>query len=110
MKQADLSYTINDIRELNNKNRIVWKEHALHRLEQRRILQREVREALRTGEIIEVYPSDRPFPSCLVFGITLNKRRLHIVCSIDCELLYIITAYEPNTIKWENDYKTRKEC
>lgn len=100
---------IEKIKELSTKRNMVWKEHALQRLKQRKILQSEVIEALASGEIIESYPTDRPFTSCLVLGITLNKRYLHIVCSIDSDLLYIITAYEPNTIKWENDLKTRKE-
>lgn len=100
---------IERIKELSAKRNIVWKEHALQRLKQRKILLDEVIEALSSGEIIETYPADRPFPSCLVLGITFNKRYLHIVCSIDNDLLYIITVYEPNTIKWENDFKIRKE-
>lgn len=100
---------IKKIKELSAKRNIVWKEHALHRLKQRKISLNEVIEALASGEIIETYPADRPFPSCLVLGTTLNKRYLHIVCSIDSNLLYIITVYEPNTIKWENNLKTRRE-
>ena len=48
-------------------------------------------------------------PSCLVFGITLNSRILHVVCGTDGATLWIITAYIPNNIKWENDYKTRRK-
>lgn len=54
-------------------------------------------------------PEDYPNPSYLVFGITLNSRILHVVCDTDGETLWIITAYIPDNIKWENDYKTRRK-
>ena len=76
---------------------------------QRKILQREVIESIGNGEIIEIYSDDKPFASCLVLGMTINKRYLHTVCSIDDDLLYIITVYEPDTNIWENDFKTRKK-
>lgn len=60
------------------------------------------------GEIIERYPNDYPYPSCLLLGSAVNKRKIHIVCGIGNGKLYIITAYYPDTDKWENDYKTRK--
>lgn len=103
-----LSYTIDDIKRLCKSDTLVWKHHALKRLQQRKILQSEVEECICNGEIIETYTEDTPFPSCLVFGITLNGRYLHTVCSIGDGNLYIITAYQPDTDKWESDYKTRK--
>jgi len=45
------------------------------------ILASEVLEALETGEIIEEYPEDAPYPSCLVLGRTLRGRPLHLVCA-----------------------------
>ena len=62
----------------------------------------------RTGEIIAQYPDDTPFPSCLILGYS-GERALHVVASIDEELVYIITAYAPSPAKWEADWKTRKE-
>jgi hypothetical protein len=40
----------------------------------------ELREAIAIGEIIEDYPTDKYGPSCLVFGVTLARRPLHIQC------------------------------
>ena len=60
------------------------------------------------GEVIEDYPDDFPYPSCLVFGYTVNGMVLHIVVGNDGENIYIITAYYPSTIKVEDDLKTRK--
>lgn len=31
------------------------------------------------GEIIENYPDDRPYPSCLVYGETFSKEPVHSV-------------------------------
>jgi len=42
-------------------------------------------------------------------GKTMKKRILHIVCAINEDRLWIVTAYEPNLIEWEADYHTRKE-
>jgi hypothetical protein len=41
----------------------------------------EVVEALDAGEIIEEYPDDQPYPSCLILGRTRAARPLHIVCA-----------------------------
>ena len=61
------------------------------------------------GEIIEDYPDDLPQPSCLIFGYTLNARALHKVVGTDKNMLYIITAYYPNTKIFMDNLKTRKE-
>jgi hypothetical protein len=45
---------------------------------QRRISDSDVRELLGLGIIIEEYPDDAPYPSCLVSGI-INGRPLHVV-------------------------------
>ncbi|HAM55134.1 MAG TPA: hypothetical protein DCQ64_06905 [Candidatus Rokubacteria bacterium] len=66
--------------------------------------------ALLTGEIIERYPHDRPYPSCLVFGWLASGDPLHVVCSrgnIE-PALRIVTLYEPEDALWGSDYKTRK--
>ena len=65
-------------------------------------------ESIKSGEIIEQYPDDYPFPSCLIMGKSGN-RVIHVVASVEDGLLYVITAYIPNPDKWEKDRKTRKE-
>lgn len=89
---------------------IMWKKHALQRMLERSISRLEVKVAIQTGTIIEEYIDDYPYPSCLVAYINKEKP-LHIVFSIDTEsqLLYVITAYEPNTKYFETDLITRKK-
>jgi len=70
----------------------------------------ELERALLNGEIIERYPHDKPYPSCLVLGWLTSGDPLHIVCSrgnIE-PALRIVTLYEPEDALWESDYKTRK--
>ncbi len=71
---------------------------------------KEVRQALQSGEIIEEYPEDRPYPSCLVYGRTRQGRPLHIVCAPvpEEETLIVITVYEPNPKRWVN-FRQRRE-
>jgi len=67
-------------------------------------------QALLTGEIVERYPDDQPYPSCLVLGWLTSGDPLHVVCSrgnIE-PALRIVTLYEPEDALWESDYKTRK--
>lgn len=70
----------------------------------------EIEQALLNGEIIEEYPDDQPYPSCLVLGWLESGDPLHIVCSRgDIEpALRIVTIYEPEEALWESDYKTRR--
>ncbi len=105
---ADKYYTIEDFKKLNKTENIIITQHSRKRFMERGISIKDVCKAIEVGEIIEQYPDDFPFPSCLILGMSDNKV-LHIVASIDEEMIYIITAYIPNPDKWENNWKTRKE-
>ena len=81
--------------------------HAAKRIEQRGILLKDIIDCIMTGEIIEQYPDDYPYPSCLVLG---NKNKpLHTVVGTNGSQLWIVTAYYPSPEKWMDDLKTRKE-
>jgi hypothetical protein len=95
--------TIADVQKLCNNETIVLTEHLLARMRQRGIKYDDLKQTIRSGEIIEQYPTDYPFPSCLISSVDL-----HIVCSIGESVLYIITAYRPSDEKWEKDGKTRR--
>ena len=88
---------------------IVMTRHARQRLLERNISLDDVEQAIRTGRIIEEYPNDTPFPSCLILGDSANREPVHIVASTDNEFLYIITAYYPDPQKWSEDFSVRKE-
>jgi len=94
---------IEDVRAYCTDDAIVLTEHLLTRMRQRHIQLEDIKNAITIGEIIEQYPADYPFPSCLI-----NADNLHIVCSIGEGCLYIITAYRPSQEQWEDGGKKRK--
>ena len=91
--------------------RLSWQKHALVRMLERDIYKEEVKKTLIEGEIIEHYPDDKPYPSCLMLRIKEDKIPLHVVVSIDKKKrwCFIITAYRPDKIHFEDDFKTRKK-
>ncbi len=100
---------INSIKQMIKYGKMRWTNHVIVRLFQRNITQGDIENAILNGEVIEEYENDYPYPSCLVYGINLNKEVIHIVCGVTREEVWIITAYYPDDIKWEDDLKTRKE-
>lgn len=83
--------------------------HAAKRLEQRNISINDVIFCIHEGEIIEQYPDDYPYPSCLILGFSVKKKYIHVVVGSNLETLWIITAYYPDLNKWKQDLRTRKE-
>ena len=100
---------INEYRAVNNAENIVITQHGWKRLQERGILLGDVMAAIDNGEIIEEYPEDYPFPSCLILGSSVQGDLLHTVVSLNDGLIYLITAYFPDPEAWEPDLKTRKE-
>ena len=100
--------TIEDISLLCKGQSVRWTSHILQRILHRGITMDDVESALVNGEIIEQYPTDYPFPSCLVLGRTKAGKALHIVCGSNGAELWLITAYFPNTFEWTEDFKQRR--
>ena len=100
---------IGTLREYFSNDTIVISEHAQNRCRERGIKQKDIRNCIMTGEIIEQYPDDFPFPSCLIFGYTVNNKIIHVVASDEGTMSRIITAYYPDTLKFEDDLRTRRE-
>ena len=97
------------IREYIVKRKIDWTKHCLNRLHQRNILISDVKTAINNGKIIEYYYDDYPYPSCLILGYNTNNKTIHIVCGVSEDTVHMITAYYPNTDKWEENMKTRRK-
>lgn len=89
--------------------RFIYRTHAIERMFQRDVNEEDVEYVVKNGEIIENYPDDYPYPSCLVLGY-FNNRALHVVYARDeADNAIVITVYEPTTEKWVEDLKTRRE-
>ena len=86
-----------------------FSKHAVDRSILRQIRVQEIREAIANGQVIEDYPEDKYGPSCLILGSTQAQRSIHVQCSYPSRsLVKIITVYEPNLQRWNNDFTERR--
>ncbi|MDO8585622.1 MAG: DUF4258 domain-containing protein [Armatimonadota bacterium] len=69
----------------------------------------EVRQALASGEVIEDYPNDLPYPSRLILGWR-GARPIHVVAAHDRveDQTIVITVYEPDANLWESGFRRRR--
>lgn len=90
-------------------NPLVFRVHAIQRMFQRRITEEDVRHVLATGEVVEDYPNDIPYPSRLVLG-WCGPRPIHVVVAANAETqeTIVIKVYEPAPAQWEPGFKRRK--
>ena len=100
---------IEQLRMMNKAEQIAITEHARLRMVERGITVNDIIRCIDTGEIIEQYENDKPFPSCLILGADIDGEYIHVVVSHDSEWIYLITAYHPDAEVWEPDFKSRKE-
>ncbi len=77
-------------------------DHAREEMEEESITLAEVLEAITAGQIIENYPDHRRGSCCLLYGLTNQRRPLHVVCTTSLPLLVIITVYTPTPPRWIN--------
>jgi TusA-related sulfurtransferase len=77
--------------------RFVFRVHAVQRMSEREITERDVRDILYGGETIEAYTDDTPYPSRLVLG-WCRGRPLHVVAAENAEAqeTIVITVYHPD--------------
>ena len=99
---------IEKLRKYFSEDRIFATAHAAERFRQRKINIKDIRNTINSGEIIEQYPDDYPYPSCLVLGENLRGEKIHAVLSDEGTASRIITAYFPDVEKWSADFKTRR--
>ena len=99
---------VEKISRLIEAEEINWSQHILERMHKRKIRIDDILKAVKNGEIIEKYPDDDPYPSCLVLGYTENDESIHVVCALAKNNLIMITAYHPSKEEWEDDFKTRR--
>lgn len=97
------------IKLLVERGRYSLKLHLLIRKNQRKLRIEDIIQVIMKGEIIEEYPDDKPFPSCLIHYHRPDRKHLHVVCALSPDdIVPIITAYEPHPDGWI-DYKKRRK-
>lgn len=90
--------------------RVEWHRHALERMMEREISRHDVLWVLSHGECIEVYAGDYPLPSALFLG-HISGRPFHVVAALNSArgTVAVVTTYEPDSVRFEEDFKTRKK-
>ena len=78
-------------------------------MESRGISVSDVLRVLASGEQIEQYLDDTPFPSALMLA-RVGERPLHVVAARDAanDLTYVVTAYEPDSNEWDAEFRRRR--
>jgi hypothetical protein len=89
--------------------RIRITDHADEEAQADKLKYEEVYFSVLNGEIIEDYPKDKPYPSCLIYGQTFAGEPVHSVWAYNKKTKWavLITVYRPDPKRWI-DYKVRK--
>ena len=102
---------INSIIDTIKINRIRITDHADEEAQADNLSFEEIFTSVLRGEIIEQYPDDKPYPSCLILGKNFKNEPIHSVWAYNAEAnaSVSITAYRPDPKKWMEDWKTRRK-
>lgn len=99
---------IDDIIEAVRGSRVKITEHADEEAADDRLSYEEIYYSVIHGQIIEDYPEDKPYPSCLILGRTFVGEPIHSVWAYNRENCWavLITVYRPDPDRWI-DWKVR---
>lgn len=80
-------------------NRVNITQHAHKEAIDDNLLLDEIFHSTQNGEVIEDYTTDRPYPSCLIFGRNQDNEPVHTVWAYaaDSEIAILITVYRPDS-------------
>lgn len=100
-----------DIENIQNAiftERVRITEHAKEEADNDHLNLAQIFESVGSGEIIEDYPLDKPYPSCLIYGRTNANLPVHSVWAYNSETSYavLITVYVPDPDRWV-DFRER---
>jgi len=101
---------IDNIIEAIRHNRIKITDHADEEAENDQLTFDEVYFSVLNGEVIEDYPDDKPYPSCLIYGQTFSGDPIHSVWAFNEQSKWavLITVYRPDPSQWIDWRKRRK--
>ncbi|HDM77222.1 MAG TPA: DUF4258 domain-containing protein [Deltaproteobacteria bacterium] len=101
---------IDSIIEAIHNNRIKITDHADEEAENDQLTFDEVYFSVLNGEVIEDYPDDKPYPSCLICGQTFSGDPIHSVWAFNeqSQWAVLITVYRPDPGQWIDWRKRRK--
>ena len=76
---------------------------------ERGITERDVYAVANSGEEIERYPDDEPYPSTLLLG-WVGPSPLHVLLADNVmeETVIVVTVYEPDDLRWQPGFRRRR--
>jgi len=101
-------HLIEKIRNAISEEKVIFTEHGKDEADNDNLNFMMIFESVYAGEIIENYPLDRPYPSCLIYGRTKENVPVHSVWGYNQETGYtvLITVYKPDPGRWK-DFRVR---
>jgi len=101
---------IEKIRTAIESNKIKITDHADEETVDDQLTINEIFQSVQAGEIIENYPTDKPYPSCLVFGKNEFGSPIHSVWAYNNAngWAVLVTVYRPDPARWI-EWKTRRK-
>ena len=106
MDKIDIQRIISAIQN----ERVLITNHADEEAEADKLKIDEVYFSVEHGSIIEIYIEDKPYPSCLIYGLTFSGDPIHSVWAYNPKTQWaiLITVYRPDPKRWINWRKRRK--
>ncbi|MBI5379559.1 MAG: DUF4258 domain-containing protein [Nitrospirae bacterium] len=103
--------SLDDIKESIRVGNTRITDHADDEAQEENLLFDEIVISVQRGDIIEQYPDDKPYPSCLILGKNLKNEPIHSVWAYHAEAKssVLITVYRPDPKRWTEDWKTRRK-
>ena len=95
---------ISNIIEAIRSGRVRITDHADEEAEADRVTFDEIYFSVLQGEIIEDYPTDKPYPSYLIYGRTFSGDPVHSVWAYNEQNRWavLVTVYRPDPDRWVN--------
>ena len=100
---------LEDIVDAIRHNRLRITDHADEEAHADHLSFDEIYVSVLQGEIIEDYPDDKPYPSCLIYGDAFNGEPVHTVWAYNADNRWavLITVYRPDPRRWI-DWRVRR--
>lgn len=108
---GEQSDTIRRIRALGREDKILISSHGFDELASDGMTAAEAMEGLATTVVIEDYPDYFKGPCVLVLQRDSDGSPIHVVWGIPKGLkepAVLVTAYRPDPVLWEDDFRTRR--
>jgi len=101
--------TIEQLRQAIDRGCYRVTRHARNEAWADALLMEDVCHSVLHGEVIEDYPTDKPFPSCLVLGHGREGSAIHSVWAYNgaTETAVVVTVHRPDPDRWI-DFRARR--